>query len=684
MNASTASPTVSQFATRNDTLKAETYWTLRTVTQHCSYKSNDDVSKLFPLMFPDSALARQFTCGERKSSYIAIFGIAEHFKQNLLKTIRGHYSVLFDESLNKGNQKKQMDIHVRYWDESKHVVHTRYLDSQFMGRASAADMVEHFESAVLGGQLNPSNLIQIGMDGPSVNWKFYELISEKLKKDFDTKLLNVGSCGLHILHNSFKSGAVASTWKVEGLLSSIYYLYKDSPARREDFTKICDGGKMPLKFCNHRWLENVPVAKRTIEIWPTLVQYVEEMESKKKSQKPTCNSYAVLKDFSKDKLVIAKLEFFKLVASALQGYLSFYQTDKPVLPMMAEDLSSILRSLLRRFVKPEVLAKMDSTEKLTKIDLSKDNLVHYKLVDVGILTEEALKKAPSLSERQVCDFRNEARDFLAATCRKMLDKCPLGYTFVRAISSLDPRAIHARIEECKTNFRQVVVMLQSLGKLNGEICDKVMDQYRTFVEDTDPQVFASYSKQNDRLDSFYHENLSSRHTELSEVVKMILVMSHGQADVERGFSINKEVEGANLTEKNIIAQRRICDYVSYCGGVTNVPITKELLASVASSRNRYQMYLDEERRQRLSAEESRKRKSTLDELEELKRVKKRIRTDIDQLVAKADTLAQKAEQRGQLSLITQSNCLRKRAKDKEQEIKIVEENISKVLNGLKS
>ena len=103
--------TVSDFVARNNTLRAETLWTLRTVTQHCSFKSNDDVSKLFPIMFPDSNIASKFTCGERKSSYLAIFGIAEHFKELLLKQIRGYYSVLFDESVNKKAQTKQMDVY---------------------------------------------------------------------------------------------------------------------------------------------------------------------------------------------------------------------------------------------------------------------------------------------------------------------------------------------------------------------------------------------------------------------------------------------------------------------------------------------------------------------------------------------------------------------------------------------
>ena len=53
-----------------------------------------------------------------------------------------------------------------------------------------------------------------------------------------SSLINVGSCGLHVIHNSFKSGAKASKWNIEEILSSLQWLLVDSPTRKEDFTEI--------------------------------------------------------------------------------------------------------------------------------------------------------------------------------------------------------------------------------------------------------------------------------------------------------------------------------------------------------------------------------------------------------------------------------------------------------------
>ena len=45
-------------------------------------------------------------------------------------------------------------------------------------------------------------------------------------KKSQTALLQLGSCGLHTFHNAFQRG------------HAVYYLFKNSPARRSDFQNI--------------------------------------------------------------------------------------------------------------------------------------------------------------------------------------------------------------------------------------------------------------------------------------------------------------------------------------------------------------------------------------------------------------------------------------------------------------
>ena len=51
------------------------------------------------------------------------------------------------------------------------------------------------------------NVLQLSMDGPSVNWKLMDHFkSEVGDSQKDPCILEIGSCGLHIVHGVFKSG----------------------------------------------------------------------------------------------------------------------------------------------------------------------------------------------------------------------------------------------------------------------------------------------------------------------------------------------------------------------------------------------------------------------------------------------------------------------------------------------
>lgn len=54
--------------------------------------------------------------------------------------------------------------------------------------------------------------------------------------------------------------------------------------------------------------------------------------------------------------------------------------------------------------------------------------------------------------------------------------------------------------------------------------------------------------------------------DLWQIFKMILVSSHGQATVERGFSVNSAILVENKKEMTYTSQRLVCDYVAKMGG----------------------------------------------------------------------------------------------------------------------
>ena len=73
-----------------------------------------------------------------------------------------------------------------------------------------------------------------------------------------------------------------------------------------------------------------------------------------------------------------------------------------------------------------------------------------------------------------------------------------------------------------------------------------------------------------------------------------------------------------------------------------------------------------------------------DEIDELKKKKRCLQTDIDSLTTSADKYAEKAEQTHQVSCITKSNSFRRSAKEKSTEMKAVDEQLNQKLQDLNS
>ena len=61
---SSGSSVMDKSVTRDETLKAEILWALKAIMSHYSYKSCEGT------MFPDSRIASQFSCGEKKCAYL--------------------------------------------------------------------------------------------------------------------------------------------------------------------------------------------------------------------------------------------------------------------------------------------------------------------------------------------------------------------------------------------------------------------------------------------------------------------------------------------------------------------------------------------------------------------------------------------------------------------------------------
>ena len=99
-----------------------------------------------------------------------------------------------------------------------------------------------------------------------MNLTFLQIIKDRREELDHLLLIDIGTCGLHTVHGSFKTGLVASGRLIEKILKWMWYFLEDSRTRREVYESITQTKTCPLSYCQTRWCKNEPVAERAAEI----------------------------------------------------------------------------------------------------------------------------------------------------------------------------------------------------------------------------------------------------------------------------------------------------------------------------------------------------------------------------------------------------------------------------------
>ena len=91
---------------------------------------------------------------------------------------------------------------------------------------------------MLKKEFDGNKLLQISMDGPNINLNFLNDIAKDHVANEQHKLIFIGTCGLHVMHGAFKTGAKSTDWKMKKILKAAFQILNDSPSRHEDNKSI--------------------------------------------------------------------------------------------------------------------------------------------------------------------------------------------------------------------------------------------------------------------------------------------------------------------------------------------------------------------------------------------------------------------------------------------------------------
>ena len=653
---------------KENVMHAEMRWALHVIESRASQRSCDGMSDLFATMFPTSVIAENFQLARGKCGYVINHGFAPYVRQCLLDQLgeSPFFAMSFDESLNKSQQKGQMDILVRYWNALKNIVETRYYTSEFLGGAKAEKILKSFEHSC--SKLDDSKLVHIGSDGPNVNKKF--LKQHIAKREFLELVptLNIGTCGLHTVHGSLKTGIKAADWKVGKILKAMHGLLEDVPARRENYTNVTETDVFPMSYCGHRWCENEKACNRADTIWQSYTKFIKFCSSQPKSNQPKGKRWVCLVEALKDPLIRAKFKLVELIAAKLNVYLRGFQSDQPMIPFMFNILKEIVESILRMFILRDVIQDADSLQKLIALDLTDVN-IRRKSPDVGTgakLHVQSYRSSKKFNVDILNKFYKECGTFFSGLVSHMLEKSPLRHQIIRCASCFDPRsfAVRDKQESCLLKFTVLVEKLASVGRISVSVADRAKDQYRRFIEDAVPrqyQEFTDFDIFGSRLDSLLHPILcQDKYKDVWLVCQIVFIMFHGQSHIERGFKTNKEFMTTNQNEASLISLRIVHDHMQ-ANELTaaTFPLSFDLVKHVRAARSRYEVEQREKRAKKELNAKDLKRKIVSEELDEIRKKKACYVENIDYNIKEVDKVTKEAFEKSDLTLLSRVLDLKK-------------------------
>ena len=209
-------------------------------------------------------------------------------------------------------------------------------------------------------------------------------------------------------------------------------------------------------------------------------------------------------------------------------------------------------------MKPSTLTACSSAAELLKIDLLEgSNYLKRKGMHLGFSTGEYLchiVRQDVANLNSVVTFKKEAREMIKVIMQAILEKSPLHSVVVKNANVFDPKSIITLpADSLRRNTKSLLRYIVSLKIISTSIAEKALSQYSNLILtklQLDADKFRSFNSGKERLDDFIFKWFSvTIPAELKSILKLVLVLSHSQVSIERGFNVNKTFLKVNMNEK---------------------------------------------------------------------------------------------------------------------------------------
>ncbi len=401
-----------------------------------SFQSADHLSSLFGVMFPDSTIASDFSCRHTKTKAIICGTLDPYHKKPVVENVLNcPFSLLCDESNEKGDSVKLLTILIRSYECDRGCIATRHLHTVGITGMSAADIFESIKDVLDKYGLEFSHLMAFVSDTCNVMKGVRNGVIAKIRHE-QPKVIDI-HCICHLVNLCVKAAVKCLPLKVDEILVDIYYHFHHSVksiVSLTDYAEFCDVEfKKILKHCETRWLSLTRSIKRTLDMWEPLLSYFTSHPHVEKAGKVN-SIYSNLNDPS----VKLWMLFLHETLVVFDKFNESFQTSKAAtIHRLHSESERLLKKVLTFFVKPSVIR--NNSEDLTTVDFSNsDNYLSDEDIFIG---DEATAFYLDLTENEglsISNFYDHVKSFYVTFLDKLISKFDFESNIFRALKLLNP------------------------------------------------------------------------------------------------------------------------------------------------------------------------------------------------------------------------------------------------------
>ena len=184
---------------------------------------------------------------------------------------------------------KSYDLKIRYFSEKGQEVRDVFINSHPLGHETADIQVAKCLESLEEDVLDIKKVLALSRDNPNVMKSFANKFNEVALDEGNPNIYQAPDY-LHPAHQALREAMVKLAVDMDDFFTDVFKFFQHTTARREDVLEIrinLVNGEDDLFFKRHvnsRWLSTVPVAKRILQHWESLREYIVNFLPKDKSQ----------------------------------------------------------------------------------------------------------------------------------------------------------------------------------------------------------------------------------------------------------------------------------------------------------------------------------------------------------------------------------------------------------------